>query len=347
MPLFRRRQGPPELTGPAVFDFWQWWGSSRASLMETLHKPSGLSRRAGEELTARVHAIHPALAWEVGPGHLAEFQLTLSPEGDPALRAVTERWRRAGPGDDLQFEYHPARTAAVSMGGLKLRVGQSSLDLDHMVVGTRFDRSRARIDLQLHHPGLSELDDDGRMTVCFLALDAALGEDEVERWIGEVTPVLSRPIDQIGIVHLPVVVEQLTDEVGSDSWVLMEGSASDGTLVLVSAVFPLRRVDSPLLDLHVAVNVPYGERAESGLPTETSLQALRDFEDALSQRLGGSARLVAHLTNSGARMLHFYADREGTVPDQITAMLRAWPHGRALVTSEPDPAWRAVAPFVP
>jgi len=72
--------------GAAITRFWSWWAKARdrdltdAGLIEQMHQ--------------RVSAIDPALEWEFASGMSARHALVVSAGGDPALRSLTERWRR-------------------------------------------------------------------------------------------------------------------------------------------------------------------------------------------------------------------------------------------------------------
>ena len=73
------------------------------------------------------------------------------------------------------------------------------------------------------------------------------------------------------------------------------------------------------------------------------LDELRQFEDHLTDRLGGSGNLLAHETSAGTRILHYYVD--GTTPagEQLKAASTGWPHGKVTVAVSPDPAWTNVS----
>ena len=106
---------------------------------------------------------------------------------------------------------------------------------------------------------------------------------------------------------------------------------------------PLSSASAPHLDTHVAVVVPFTDRNEGGFPGPASLQALRDLEDHLRDRLGGSGRVVAHETRAGSRVLHAYVDGTTPAADQLRVAVRGWQQGVVKTHPHPDPGWQAVA----
>jgi hypothetical protein len=91
----------------AIEAFWAWWPTARPSVERAI--ATGQWGDLVEQLTRRVHEMHPDLAWEFTRGQRAQHALCVTPEGRPELRALTERWLQAAPAADPTWEYHPAR----------------------------------------------------------------------------------------------------------------------------------------------------------------------------------------------------------------------------------------------
>jgi hypothetical protein len=188
--------------------------------------------------------------------------------------------------------------------------------------------------------------DPERQLATFLMLDTVLGEAAMETWVGTVSVAAEPPLDSVPLIGLRAVIKELTtrflDAAGEPTWVQLQGTASDGTAVLASAQIPLRAASAPHLDTHAAVEVSFGDQTPEGLPSPTSLTALRDLEQHLNERLGGSGRIVAHQTHQGVRTLHLYLD--GTTPavDQLRAAIVGWDQGQVNVSVQPDPGWESV-----
>jgi hypothetical protein len=212
-----------------------------------------------------------------------------------------------------------------------------------VVAQAHVDDVRCRLDVQVFHPRFADIPEPAPAHLAFLVLDWALGEDDVERWLGAVEPVVVEPMDRIQLALLGSLVGQMAQRWAGDRWALLEGW--HGERRLIAAVrHPVHRVDHPLFDEHVSVRLGYasrsGEPGGDGLPTETAADDLQSFQETLVRRLGRSALLVAHETTSGERLLHLYCDSTASVVPQIEAMLGAYQGGSATVSREPDPAWR-------
>lgn len=347
MGLFRRRprdsRYDPAAAAAAVTGFWTWWDAHRSAVERAL--ADGDHQAVAALLGPAITAIHPELTWETiaRPHSVGRRVLVVSGGGRDDLRTLAERWRRAGPPDDERWAFHPTRQADPDALGPKavLDLDGHRVDLARLVAQARADDERCRLDVAVHHPAFGDLKEESRERVAFLALDLVLGEDDVERWLGEVRAVAHAPIDPVPFAFLGSLVEQLADRWSGDRWAMLEGTAGRHRL-LAAVRHPLHRVDHPLFDEHVAIRLPYSERTADALPGEHALEALRAFEDALDARLGRSAVLVAHETSAGNRVLHLYGDSTASVVPLVEAMLAGYPGGGASVRGDLDPSWRRV-----
>lgn len=348
--LFSRRRSPQDVhraQAGAIDDFWRWWrdeGAARTARVITGDEPES----AFDALTRHVHAIHPDLAWELskggadGSGSDHAHTLVVTSEGNPELRAVARRWRRAAPEPDATWDYADVRAATAE--DFTLQVAGADLESAQVQVTARVDGPRVHV--VVHHPALETLPDDARRNAAFLLLDAVLGEVAVETWVGEISASHLPPLDPVPLSGLTAVVDHLRgqyiDADGNPTWVLLRGERSDGTPLIASTQVPLVAATAPHLDTHVAVTVEYSDRTEQGFPGDGSLDELRSFEDHLAGRLGGSGRLVAHETSGGTRVLHFYVDGATPAAAQVEAATTGWRQGRTTVQAGPDPGWEGV-----
>lgn len=348
MPLFRRRQAPDptrDHAAGAVVDFWEWWSAEGGAAVDAAITDGDPGREV-EAISKRVGAMHPELDWELGPGSLSRHQLVVSAGGDPALRALARRWLRAAPAPTTVWEYADLRGPSTDLGGQTLSVGGRDLPFSEVVLTAR--RQRARVDVTLFHPLFADVDDHTRLQLTFLALDATLGEADVETWIGEIVPATHLPMDAFPLEHLRGLVTDLAadhlDDHGAPTWAILQGEGPRGQ-ILVTARSVLASVQAPDLDRHVAIAVPFSEQTEAGFPGERSLDALRALEDHLVDRLGTGGLLLAHATEAGVRTMHFYVDGAGPGEEVLRTAVSGWTEGKVKVDAEPDPGWRAVAPF--
>jgi hypothetical protein len=349
MRLFGRKGADEadEEAGDGIAEFWAWWQESRPGLDSLV--ANGDVEGLEERLAPAVAAIHPGLVWEVAPGKEAAHALVVTAAGDPELRSLAHRWAKAAPSSDMLWEYHPSRQTNPQAMDLTLDVGGFEFALDKLMLGLRVPRDQPRVDVSAYHPIFGELDEDTRMEATLLALDWLLGEDDVARWVGEITPATFQPIDSVAAVHLPAVVADVASGYTEEEWVLLEGQTGSGAPLVATARHPLRPVDYPLFDQHIAITLPYTHRDENGLPVGDSLTALRDFEERLAARLlklRDDAVLAAHMSAEGHRIIHVYADPTGDAAIHAKELIVSWEEGEPRVDVAADPSWSAVVAFL-
>ncbi|MET7461596.1 DUF695 domain-containing protein [Nonomuraea sp. NPDC005501] len=337
--------------GAGVPAFWAWWQEARPRVEAVV--AAGDADGLAELLDPAVSALHPGLVWELAPGKEAAHALVVTAAGDAELRPLAHRWARAAPEGDLLWEFHPSRQADPRASERTFDMDGRTVELDKLTLGLRVPRDGSRVDVSAYHPIFGELDEDIRMEATLLALDWLLGEDDVARWVGEITPVTFEPIDAVAAAHLPAVVADLASDLapgpGEEQWALLEGQTVSGAPLHASARHPLRPVDHPLLDRHIEITLPYRHRDEGGLPAVGSLSSLQSFEDRLTAELldrRETALLAVRLSAEGLRIFHLYADRDGDAHTWAEELVKGWTEGRARVQVSDDPAWTAVAPFL-
>jgi hypothetical protein len=346
MGIFRRRKDRDDRSAQAspksIEGFWAWWTDEGRALAD-----AGIAGGANDALIAamsrRVSEIHPGLAWELSPGSTASHCLVVSPEGNAELRATARRWLRGAPAAGATWEFADSRQASPDAGSVAIELDGQTISFADVVVGAR--RDGHRVDVSVHHPAFPMLDQRARLTITFLSLDNALGETDVELWVGEVAPSMVPPLDGFGLAGLRAVVRdvkaEFTGKDGQPSWAILNGDG-DGGPVLAMAQIPLSSATAPHLDTHAGVFVPYDDQTESGLPGQSALTALRAFEDSITRALGDSGRVVAHQSHAGVRLLHVYFDSTTDAGPVLAGVCDASPLDvRIRVTK--DPGWANVA----
>ena len=339
MGLFRRRSASGSAS-EGVREFWQWWPGARDDLARGGGDPE---TEATQELSRRVARIHDDLSWEISVPEGGRYALTLSGDGRDDLRAITERWVRAAPDDDA-WEFRPALAADPDALDSLFRLDEHELELSHVALGVRVDTRQARVNVTVYHPDFLFLPEEAQAVTARRALALALGEDEVSRWIGDVTPVEDKPVDALGLSALPAVTRQLAETRGAADWLSGEARTPRGRPAVVKVRFPLRHVDHPLCDTHVVVSVPYANANPDRLPVDPSASALHEFEARLAD-LGAGAMLAAHETGDDHRVFHVYADSESGVLGLIDQIAASWQEGKVRVVTRPDPEWAALGPY--
>ena len=326
-------------------DFWTWWAASAKQIDASIG--NGTVEGWSDRLTEHVHAVDEALVWELAPGLGARHQLVVTAEGNPEKRAIARRWLLGAPPATDTWEYADARQRVGSLDDLALSMNGEEVSLGDVVVGAT--REGNHYNVAVHHRLFSDPAADSDKSVAFIALDAALGELEVETWLWSVEVAPDRPEGGVPLEELRRLVDELAQENLTDgraSWVLLRAETGPGP-VMAAASVPLASAVAPHLDQHVSVRIPFADRTDAGLPAPEALEALRDLEDHLTERLAASGRLVAHETTDGVRELHFYVDAQTPATPMLETAAAGWSGGggmggRVEVTAQADPAWAAV-----
>ncbi|MFN8098260.1 MAG: DUF695 domain-containing protein [Dermatophilaceae bacterium] len=330
-------------TRAAVAAFWRWWGEGGAAEVAAATSDGEPERIAGL-LSDHVHRIAAGLAWETGAGTDSRHLLTVTAAGDADLRATARRWLIAAPDPDPTWAYADLRQPLPDPATGSLTLAGTTIGFAGVVIGARAVGNH--LDVAVHHPAFASQSEDDRIQAAYLVLDALAGEELVECWIGEISAVTIAPLDAFPAVHLGAFVRgfarQRQDEHGSPQWVLLRGTGPDGPVMAVAQA-SLSGVLAPLLDTHVAVDLPYADRNPDDLPGPVALESLRAMEDHLTDRLGSDGRLVAAETSAGVRRLHFYVEADSVGAGVLAASVTSWDQGEVRTTSGYDPGWGEVA----
>lgn len=321
--------------------FWEVWPELRRRLDRLIDGND--SDGIVEAVSPLVSAIHPQLAWEHAKGLSAVNALVVTSEGNRALRSTAERWLRAAPAPDAEWEFHPARQADLTPFRFSLGLDGVELPLGDVRVAFEVDRERQLVDVVVHHPLLGRLGNDKQLTFKFLVLDWLLGEDGVERWLGGIDASVEPPPGAGRPEELLAAVDELA-RLGVDTdWVVLEAQTEDGLPVVAAAMAHLKPIDYPLFDLHVAIELTYANRNAGLLPEAESSEAMNALEAELEERLGGHGLVVAHEAVGGVRTTHVYADAERDALELARGLAAGWGEGETGVWEAFDPAWDAVA----
>jgi len=344
--IFRRRgKGDPTA---AIQDFWSWWAAARPRA-EKLIAGTPDDPLVGE-MSARVSAIHPSLQWEFTAGSDTAHRLVVTAAGDPALRSLAERWRRAAPDADGTFGYASSRQGDPgALDGAVLDIVGHRLELGELRFAAVVDTDASAVHVTVWHPVFPELPEQARLQVAFLALDWVLGEDRVEIWVGAISAA-SEPGSGTGgpdesspdltATWLAAVVDGMIPADGEALWSTMAGSRKGKPLVALVQT-PLKAARWPAYDLHIRIDVPYRSRDENGFPADDVFPALYALEDRIDARVDGAV-VVAHETSDGVRTTHLYAERPAAAA-VLEPLLTGWPDGRIRMKVTPDPGWTAVS----
>jgi hypothetical protein len=335
----RRRKNDPEA---AIQAFWAWWATARPRAERQIEGAD--DDRLIDEIGTRVAAIHPELQWEFTRGSTSQHLLVVSAAGDPVLRSLAERWRRAGPPPDATFAYAGARLGSPdALDEGQLSIGGHDLELGEIRFAAEVDEDRDCVHVEVWHPVFPALPEGVRNQIAFLSLDWLLGEDGVEIWVGGIEAATTPGATLTGR-ELATVVAGIDPGDGERSWRALSGTR-DGRPLVALAQAPLRAARWPGHDLHIRLEVPYLRRDANGFPTEEALADLHSLASHVEEHADGAV-VVAHETSDGVRTTHLYADRPAAAA-VLEPLVASWPDGRIRMTVTPDPAWEAVSHLSP
>ena len=305
------KRGAQEQPG-AGGDFWEWWDSGRDQVAAAI-AGGGFDKRLVEDIGRAVKTIHPHMAWELAPGSTAEHAFCLSSEGNREVRQAALRWLATAPAADATWEYHASKQASPRLMGLE--IAGTHFDLEEMRAIASWDDARQRLDVRLWHPLFATVPEPIRLQAAFVFLDQLLGEDDVERWIGQID-ILDAPTGGRTPNELRAEVDRHRSESSADAtWILAQMDRPEGPM-FVTANAALKRIDHPFDDYYAQVSLVF----EGGLPQDDLAEALNREEDDLLPRFDGLAIYAARTTEAGKRTLHFVTQDT----DRLRPAIDAW-----------------------
>jgi hypothetical protein len=274
-----------------------------------------LDQSVAGEISRAVSSIHPEMAWELAPGASAQHAFCISPEGRADLRPVALRWLETAPPADATWQYHASRQPREALA--RLEIAGAQLDLGEMRTIANWDASTRRLHVRLWHPQFEGIPPGVRLQVAFLFLDNLLGEDDVERWIGQVD-LLDAPSGGRTPHEVREEIERHRSEPGGDeNWILGQFDGPDGPIIVLANA-ALKRIDHPFADQHVSIAIVL--EGEPGLPDDAEAAQLNAEEDDLVARFDGIATYAGRTTRPGVRTLHFVAEDL----ERVRATIDAW-----------------------
>ena len=320
--------------------FWKWWPTVSHDIASSID--GGRSGAWSDEISRRVEAIDPDLGWELGPGKKSRHHLAISSGGDPEGRVLAERWLSRAPAADEIWEYYAARQAhtedpvfITTIDGVDLEIGDFRLQYD-------VDETRESIDVKVHHPELHRLEEGQQGLAVFLFLDGRLGEDGVERSIGEVTPSPEPLLNPENPEQFVAAVEALAEKATAERFVLLEGKTPQGQPVIASVNVAIKRVDHLLMDVHFEIHIAIEKPTAEGLNTADEGADLNAVEDGLLELLDHDAVYLGRETGRGERVIHLHAAAAGPAESRIRDWMRKHPDRDIELKVAYDPRWEVL-----
>jgi Family of unknown function (DUF695) len=337
MALFGKRS---TRSGSPITEFWAWWArEGEAAFTAAIEK--GSFGAVTKPMSKYVAAIHPDLGWDTSKGETSQHELCVSASGIAELRSVAERWLRAGPAANGAWQYSASKRRSPETMAASMEIDGAKLDLANTVFAVSVDRSSYRVAVTVYNPEFARMTEQSALQVAYLTLDWSLGEDHVERWVGEVAVTDAEPEISISTQELARIADEFATARDAGKWSLLRMQTQSGSDAMATVRTAVRWIDYPTFDLFSAISVGYADVLPNGWPGPHALDELREFEDQLVEVLGVRGVLVGHTTSDAQRAFLVYSDAQD---QNATASIRHFmsAHGDAEPFEKLDPAWREV-----
>lgn len=313
----------------AITQFWSWWPTAVERLRPATDR---VLLAEVDELVRRVEDIHPKIQV------LGKFDpkggswLCLSSRGNLAIRPLVERWAAAAPKDDgwrylcaRPPAWPPKRAMPFPLEELEAFVEKDELcELAHVT---------------LHHPAMGDVEDLHRDTLAFVALDHLLGEDAVERWVGNIETASGSPEGTVPITELRRLIDQLAEEATGKKWQAVRAGGKDNAL-LVSINRAIKPLDHLELPIHVRIDLTLQAPTKRGMVQSKEAVELDELQNELLRDLGTRAVAVARETYKGHRIIHLHASEDGAA--RIQTWRQKYPQWGTVVLTQHDPHWEVL-----
>lgn len=166
-----------------IVEFWAWFQDARPKI-ESLYE-QGNFEALNSLVSPALDAVEPRLAWEIGPGKGTCYSFTISAEGNPELRgivdATVERAPKVATWEFNRFKQPRPAPRAINLPERRLRVPTEKWQFI-----ADEDRGLGRIHVTVVDDQLAQMDKEAALRAISLFLDALLGEQAVEEWLGEI-----------------------------------------------------------------------------------------------------------------------------------------------------------------
>ncbi len=190
-----------ENDAPDYRGFWQWFADHHAEILEIM--AGQRQGRVTEVIDAALEQHHLDFVYEVTEGTFGG-ELTFTPEGDPNLARVLDRFVAQAPSFDT-WVIHSRRQRKPLNAALAFVKAIHDIDLHGMHFNVR--KLSGQYHLQFLHSELAAFDDDRRFAVAATFLDHALGEALAMGFVGTVD------FQSTGEgIDMPLVINQIIRE---------------------------------------------------------------------------------------------------------------------------------------
>lgn len=187
-------------------------------------------------------------------------------------------------------------------------------------------------------------------------LEAALGAERADAWLGEVTVTDRSPGNAVSMADVKNRVDRMASEAVDPGGRPARTDLHvdhDGVLATAQVILPLSPTVAPGCDLHVSVTLVTDAVASSDLTMAQIEDRSGAVREALADTVDENNAGVLAVTEfrPGADTLHFYLDStspavvDRSVLNTLRTVASAWQYGDTVVDEEKDPRWDAVRAY--
>ncbi|MBB4685530.1 hypothetical protein BJY18_003015 [Amycolatopsis jiangsuensis] len=197
---------PSDVTA-AADAFWTGWDELLPEVSSALGDRE--PHRVEHDLCMLVEALHPRLHFSLERGRQAIYAFVLSGQEDPELRPYTDAWKAGAPPDDAIWEYHDSVPPVPDPTEVTVNFGEHRVRLADVRVVAQVDEDV--VDVAVHHPVFSDLEEAARTALTFLPLDATLGERVAAERLRRVETAETEPEGAVGLLEFRELVRTLPE----------------------------------------------------------------------------------------------------------------------------------------
>jgi|SRR5579862_1172577 len=190
----------------AISAFWRWFSERHRDVEAMLDRDE--TAELSRQINIQIDLLSPQLAWEIGPGLVEPYMFVFPTAGDSERKAAVGRIMEKAPRIE-RWEFHASRPARPFQPEVQLPDRDLSFRTSDWHFTLKPSSTSDRFELNIFDDELASFDEKTALTAVFILLDAVLGEDMVERWIGniKVLPASARRED----FPMPVIAERVAE----------------------------------------------------------------------------------------------------------------------------------------
>lgn len=292
--------------------FWAFWAEHETALLEGVQ--TGLDEALIQAVSEQVHALHPGLGWEFGPGD-GGLSFALKTGGDPEQRRVAQSWMASAP-DFERWQFFDAIPPGPieQIQNFALRFGDQDISFSELRFAIDPEDDRQRVHVRGFHPVLVGAETQHQLSVLFTVLDTTLGEAAVELWLGQIEVVEEPLEDGLDLAELRAAIDAqaLAWREAGEAWASARGTNRETDMaVLFTLNMSAKRWDYPLLDTYFELVLSYPAR-DDGLPNPSDYETLMDLDEKVCEALPEEVLHLGSRMGEGERVLFGYVDGQDT-----------------------------------